>query len=207
MGQEYFIYAEGKVKDKWHLLDGSYLNTETGRYEVAPAYLCCSRSSFALAYDEIQRFPYRRVGIKDLSTELAKMFRGFYAYDDEVETEPYLLEFNFKLVSEFAISGAFDHYGYVRKDILREFKSGEREEIMMSWDGESDSPVASSKEFWDLSPEERSKTFEYFEWDDWDSALSHFKKIKAGVEAQTQAFQNVNYLADIDDIRLILWVC
>lgn len=201
MGCEYFVYAEGKDKnsDEWLLLDGYYKNLKSGEFELCPAYSCYSRSSFGEAYDELYRQSYRIVE-RELSKGLQDKFKADderYSDSDFENWKRDLIAYDFRNMLNLIGENRFTHHGFIHKDVWQEYLT----------DGLWDLYEDEEESFLGYTPEERKKLFEYHEWDNYDDWLYHFKLIKDGVLKHESDFLTVNYMANIDDIRIIIYRC
>lgn len=198
MGYDYYIYAEGKEKDgtEWLLLDGYYKDSK-GKLVICPAYSCYSRSSFGEAYDELYRQSHK-ISEKDLSEDLRRKFEE----EDEKYIDDHwqrdLMVVDFQNVLDAVGENRYTHHAFVHKDMWQEWLTDGLWELY---------PEDDDKSFLDYTPEERSKLYEYHEWDNYDDWLYHFKAIKDAVLKHRSDFETANYMARIDDIRLVIHRC
>ena len=89
-----------------------------------------------------------------------------------------------------------EYHGYVNKNIISSYLIGEQEDIY---------DCISIEEYKKLSFEEQL-LYDYFEWDDSQGWFKYFKIIIEHVNWQLFEWKDVNFLKEIDEVRIIVFI-
>ena len=206
MSTYYIFYTEGKIGGKWTLLDSYNKDIKTGDFKINPTYENFSRSYFWDAYNKITEICEGKIKQSELSDGLREHFdKNDEEYKEEVgqdyvdnfERDLTWIELN--ALEDMLKDGEYTRHGFIHKDQIAAYKAGDAEYLFADDDNQ--------EEFLALSPEERSKVYTYMEWDDFDDWRYQFKEIKASAYKHINDFKGVNFLSDISDIRLIMYIC
>ncbi len=190
MSTHYFLYTEMKVNNKWYCINNKIKEIDKGEEKLSTTYYSGSYSFFREAYDKLERLG-KRIDKNELSDEL----KGQYG-TEKLEYEDLPLSVNFEDIKACIPSGKMNEYhGYVHKNIISSYLIGEQEDIY---------DYISIEEYKKLSFEEQL-LYDYFEWDDSQGWFKYFKMIIEHVEWQLYEWNDVNFLKEIDKVRIIVY--
>lgn len=192
MSTYYFLYTEAVVDGKRICLDGHIKDLERNKLRLSMTYENGSRSYFGEAADEFRRYGYV-LKMTDLSDELKEEFPSLLMEDNYTT----IIGVDWSLFK--SVTPADDEYqlhGWVRKDDLHMFKHDEDMEYI---------EFVEPEELRNMSPEEK-KLIEYYEYDDSMSWEKYFKIIRSAVGETISRWSSVNYLKDLKDIRIVMFI-
>lgn len=192
MSTYYFLYTEAVVDGKRICLDGYVRDIERNKLRLSMTYENGSRSYFGDAADEFRGYGYE-LKMADLSDELKEEFPSLLN-DDNYTT---IIGVDWSLFkSATPDDDEYQLHGWVYKDDLHTFMHDEYVNYI---------EFVEPEELRNMSPEEK-KLLEYYEYDDSMSWEKYFKIIRSAVDETISRWTSVNYLKDLKDIRIVMFI-
>ncbi|MBR2883725.1 MAG: hypothetical protein IKB93_02935 [Clostridia bacterium] len=195
MSTSYYMYTEVNIDGKWTCINNRIIDVERNEELMSETYYSGSRSYFGETADKI-----RDIGTllkyDDLSDDVKSIFpsykenpeyfRGFAVYDNEMEAcfpED-------RMLKEFR--------GYVKKDILFSFQTGELDDIY---------EYLSADEYLAL-PDEKKSFYQFYEWNSESGWYKYFLEILEHFYWQKYEWGLVNFRTENKyKFRLVLIIC
>ncbi len=203
MSASYHFYVEVKVNGTWHCINPKYPHFKEDyenhkvfdeyEYRTEETYWNGSRSYFGASYDKFRELG-NEIKYAELSDELQKLYKNSCdaeANDDMVWCRPVVVDYTYFI--NYVKDDEYDRHGLVHKDILFDYKNGDREELY----------ALDHEEAKDLKTEEM-KAYEYFEWDDWYEWNWGLKEVKKRAIANVRDFEDINYMLGDTEIRIVM---
>lgn len=191
MSTYYYIYTEVNVNGKWFCINNK-IDTQKEGEKLSYTYFNGSSSCFRATAEKIEEIG-NIVKYDDLSAELQERFKWA---ENDIE------QGNVFAVTPDAMYDSFpeDHTlsefcGYVHKNILFDYQTGEIDDIYESI----------SDDEYIAMPEAKKKCYLYYEWDSAFGWYKHFKKILEHFQWQKYEWEAVNSFYDREtEFRLVL---
>ena len=188
MSASYDMYTEVKVDGKWVCINPAlrmkpYYEDDS---RVAMTYWSGSRSSFSNTASKIVDTGYI-VHVDSVSDVLMPMFDVGYFRKSAITLQ--------QMKDSLPSGCEYQYHGYVDKNDLFSY-------------------LADDGDIWEYLtidqykrlPKEEKKAYAYYEWDDFDDWVHHFKAIIKNIEALVYMWCHANYCSvDDADVRLILF--
>lgn len=203
MSASYSFYVEMEINGKWHCINPKYPHFKPDynnhkvldeyEYESQVTYWNGSRSYFGAAYDKFCEIG-KTIKYSELSEELQSIYKKsceLEENDEMVWCKPVAVDYEYLI--NFVKDDEYDSHGLVHKDVLFEYKNGDREELY----------ALDHEEARDLSSEEM-KSYEYYEWDDWYNWNWGLKEVKQRAVSNVRDFEDLNYMLGDRKIRIIM---
>ncbi len=188
MSISYYMYTEVNINGKWICINNRIKNIKKDMEMLSETYYSGSRSYFGEAAEKIKDIGLR-INHEDMSEALKSIFKD-EEYFFAVSVSPKRMRDCFpedKTLKEFC--------GYVLKDTLFRFQTGEIEDIC-SW--------LSIDEYLALSEEEKV-FYKFYEWNSEDGWYIHFQEILEHFNWQRYEWGLVNWNDENDyEFRLVL---
>lgn len=197
MSVSYILYTEAKIKGEWKTLNAKIQNFDkeyNGKkdYILVPTYTSWSRTYFSSTFDKLRDIG-RFFSTDELSYDLVKELGK-----DFIDADWYarlMINYN-EIKACLPKSVMHQFHGYVYKDDIFRYESGEDDDIYNSY----------TYEEYQAFPDEKKKTLQYFEWDSHTEWPYHFKIICERIEVLRQWWFSVNNIDIVEDnIRVILF--
>lgn len=191
MSTYYYLYTEIKINNKWHCINNKIQDIDKGKYELSTTYYSGSYSYFRETYDKLESIG-NPIDKNELSEELKEKFGT-----EKLQYETLPLAVSWENIKACIPPGRTNEYhGYVHKDIISSYLIKEQEDIY---------DCISIEEYKKLDSEEQL-LYDYFEWDDSQGWFKYFKMIIEHVRWQLFEWEDVNFLKEIDNVRIIAFI-
>ena len=190
MSINYFLYTEIKINNKWYCVNNKIKNIDKERNELATTYYSGSSSYFRETYNKLESIG-KSIDKNKLSDELKEKYGTEIS---EYETLPLAVDWN-DIRECVPSERIYECHGYVHKNIISSYLIGEQKDIYY---------YISIEEYKKLGFEEQL-LYEYFEWDDSQGWFKYFKIIIEHVKWQLFEWKDVNFLKEIDGVRIIVF--
>lgn len=197
MSVSYTLFTEAKIEGEWRTLNPKITNINkeyygNADYVIVPTYASWSRTYFGATFDKLLEIG-RYFSTDELSVELLKELG-----EDYIDADWYArLIINYNEIKACLPKSVINQFhGYVHKDDIFRYESGEDDDIYNCY----------TYEEYQAFPDEKKKLLQYFEWDAHTDWPYHFKIICERIEVLRQWWFIVNDI-DIteDNIRVILF--
>ena len=190
MSTSYFLYTEIKINNKWYCINNKIKDLDKEEYGLSTTYSSGSYSYFRETYDKLE-FIGNPINKNELSDELKEKYGT-----EKLQYETLPLAVSWEDIKACIPSEKISEYhGYVNKNIISSYLIEEQEDIY---------DYISIDEYKKLSFEEQL-LYDYFEWDDSQGWFKYFKIIIEHVKWQLFEWEDVNFLKEIDGVRIIVF--
>jgi len=192
MSSEYYLHLEGKHDGKWMLLDHKILKVRNNKLTLCPLYASYSRSYFDETYQKLSELG-RVIKYDDFSDGLKEEYnKELFAGDSFACIYPIAVSYT-DIKNCIPKGVQYEHAGYVEKSQLYQYEIGEYEDF----------DYLSAREYKCLNKKLR-KAYKFYEWDSSYGWFKHFKEIIQCVNRELTDWNDINYDAELNDIRVVV---
>lgn len=187
MSTYYFIYTEINCNNKWFCINNKIKKIDKNEFKLSYTYWSGSRSYFSETYEKLETIG-KPIEKQKLSEELKEIYG---TKQEQYEELPIVVDF--KNIKECIPAERINEYhGYVDKNHISNYKLNDEE--IYDW--------IDIEEYRKLNFKEKLM-YDYFEWDGDYGWFKYFKEIIEHVKWQIFEWEKINFLKEIEQIRLV----
>jgi len=191
MSTRYFLYTEIKIDGTWLCINERvpvvYNNNDL---MMVPTFETSARTSFEAAYRNLSDDGYR-LSVEEMSKNLQYEMKNTH-----YELSSPLFAVTYDKITAMLNKPGKEHCAFALRQEIIAFENYEEDQIY---------DYVTIKDYKTMDPELR-KAYQYYEWNNRDSAYRFYSEIRDRVTTQLQLWRSVNYRSDYTEIRVILFI-